>query len=352
MYNQMMNGFNVGGAKIDARLQNNVVVQGEAVQGQIIVANSGQMQEVGDLYMRVYAWLTEPGGHQKGKTVEIAAYKLANSFNVQPNQQTSFPFQIQIPFNTPSTAFGGTARVWLRTTLDTYSNYDPTDDDYIDVRLSPLKERALAAIQHLGLQLFKVDCEDGGGHHGHHHPKHQHGYQQPPNQPYGNQQFGNQQFGNQPYGNQPMQNQPYGNQPYNNQPMQNQPYGNQPHGNQPMQNQPYGNQHSAFNPPNFNQQGYQNQVVNALLISSNNRLVQEFEFRPVAPQYRKLDELEVVFYQSNAQEVEIALQIDRRRKGFFSGDERTVRLRVNSYNFNEQNFMYELDNAIKRWIHD
>ena len=215
MYNQMMNGFNVGGAKIDARLQNNVIVQGEAAQGQIIIANSGQMQEVGDLYMRVYAWLTEPGGHQKGKTVEIAAYKLANSFTVQPNQQTTFPFQIQIPFNTPSTSFGGTARVWLRTTLDTYSSYDPTDDDYIDVRLSPLKERALAAVQHLGLQLFKVDCEESA-HHVHHQPRPQHGYQQPPNQPYGNQQFGNQ-----AYGNQHVPNQPYGNQPYGSQPVQN-----------------------------------------------------------------------------------------------------------------------------------
>jgi sporulation-control protein spo0M len=307
MYNQMMNGFNVGGAKIDARLQNNVIVQGEPVQGQIIVANGGHMQEVGDLYMRVYAWLTEPGKH-KGKTVEIAAYKLANAFTVQPNQQATFPFQIQIPFNTPATGFGGTARVWLRTTLDTYASHDPTDDDYIDVRLSPLKERSLAALQRLGLQLFKVDCEDGG-YYGNYQPKHGHGYQQP-----------------------------YPQQPYN----------NQPYGNQPMPNQPYGNQ--AFNPPNFNQPGYQNQVVNALLLSANTRLVQEFEFRPNVPQYRNLDELDVVFYQWQPNELEVHLEIDRRRKGFFAGDERAVRLHVNSYNFNEQQFMYELDHTIRRWI--
>lgn len=66
--------------------------------------------------------------------------------------------------------------------------------------------------------------------------------------------------------------------------------------------------------------------------------VQEFEFVPVSGPYRgRLDELELVFFPTSSEEMEIMLQVDRRARGLASlfaealeMDETNVRLRVST----------------------
>ena len=420
-HNQMNYSFNVGGARIDTRLQNTMFVPGDLVQGQVLILGGGYAQEIGELFLQVCTLYNLKKGYHKADTAEIARFKLSNAVAVQSNQQISIPFQFQLPFNTPTTIYGGDTRVWLRTKLDTIAYQDPTDDDYIEVRLSPLKERILGAMQRMGLQLYKVDCEENGHQFfPNSYMNNQYGFGQQnfnqlnygnmPQQGFGNQPnynqpgFGNQpnyynQFGSQPpqgyqniggqpmhtqqsFGNNPPPQQGFGNQPFPNQPgfgnQQQQGFGNQPpiqqgfgnqpqqgfgnnppiqnqqgFGNQPpMQNQPGFNQPGYQQPtqqnqPNPNQQGYANQPAQSLLVALNNRIVQEFEFKSANHQYRGLEELEVVFNQWSPTDLEMVLQIDRKRKGFSSGGERFVRMQINAHHFNEQSFMYNLDGTIR-----
>lgn len=67
--------------------------------------------------------------------------------------------------------------------------------------------------------------------------------------------------------------------------------------------------------------------------------VQEFEFVPVSGMFRgRLDELELVFFPTSSDELEIMMQVDRRARGLgglfaeaLEMDETNVRLRVSSY---------------------
>jgi sporulation-control protein len=53
----------------------------------------------------------------------------------------------------------GYQKVYLQTTLETSAIFDPSDTDAIQVQPHPHVQRMLQALQNIGFNLFKVDCE-------------------------------------------------------------------------------------------------------------------------------------------------------------------------------------------------
>jgi sporulation-control protein len=158
MFKSLFKKLGFGNASVDARLRG-AVVQGGVLEGDVFITGADEATSIEELYLRVVTEYTrESDDYQSTESCVLAEHKLFDRFSVQPKEQKSLPFQIQIPFETPVTTMGWD-RVHLQTTLETSAIFDPNDTDRIQVLPHPFTESVLGAIQNAGFSLFKVDCE-------------------------------------------------------------------------------------------------------------------------------------------------------------------------------------------------
>lgn len=160
MFKSLFKKLGFGNVKVDARLRNPSVMQGGILEGDVFITGADEATTIDELHLRVMTEYKKQSGddYETTQTCELARHKLFDRFNVGANEQKSLPFAIRIPFETPVTTLGW-QKVYLQTTLETSAIFDPDDTDQIQVAPHPYTERVLSAIQHLGFQLFKVDCE-------------------------------------------------------------------------------------------------------------------------------------------------------------------------------------------------
>lgn len=159
MFKSLLNKIGFGNAKVDARLRGGAVMQGGTLEGDVFITGSDQSTTIDELYLKVVTEYTrESDDYSVRESCTLAEHKLFNRFAVGPREQKTVPFAIQLPFETPTTAFGY-QKVYLQTTLETSAIFDPNDTDPIEVAPHPHTDRVISAIQSLGFHLFKVDCE-------------------------------------------------------------------------------------------------------------------------------------------------------------------------------------------------
>jgi sporulation-control protein len=159
MFKSLFKKIGFGNAKVDARLRGGAVRQGGVLEGDVFISGADDATTIDELYLRVVAEYTrENDDYQKTESSVLAEHKLFDRFTIQPREEKSIPFAIQLPFETPVTMMGWN-RVYLQTTLETSAIFDPNDTDQIQVAPHPHTESVLNAIQSIGFSLFKVDCE-------------------------------------------------------------------------------------------------------------------------------------------------------------------------------------------------
>jgi sporulation-control protein len=159
MFKSLFKSLGFGNVKIDARLHNPSVVQGGVLSGDVHVMGSDSHTTIDELWIKVMTQFKREGDdYDTTHNIALAQYKLLDRFPVPPHQQQAVPFQIQLPFETPVTTMGY-QRVYLQTAAETSALFDPNDNDPIQVAPHPHSARVLQAIQNIGFQLFKVDCE-------------------------------------------------------------------------------------------------------------------------------------------------------------------------------------------------
>ena len=158
MFKKLLASVGIGAAKVDTRLYNDSLVPGETLNGEVYVTGGDVSQEIRDIYLYI---ATEYKRELEDSTVTeecvLVKYRLSEYFNLQPKETKVIPFSVQLPYETPLTM--GHQPVYLRTGLDISSAIDPKDKDYIQVHPHPLMQQVLNAIENLGFQLYKVDCE-------------------------------------------------------------------------------------------------------------------------------------------------------------------------------------------------
>ena len=158
MFKSVFKKLGFGNIKVDAKLRG-AVVQGGVLEGDVYITGATEATKIDELFLRVVAEYTrESDDYQKTETSVLVEHKLFEQLTVQPNEQKTIPFALQIPFETPTTTMGGN-RVYLQTTAETSAIFDPNDNDPIEVAPHPFTEKVLSAIQSIGFSLFKVDCE-------------------------------------------------------------------------------------------------------------------------------------------------------------------------------------------------
>jgi sporulation-control protein len=159
MFKSLFKKIGFGNVKVDARLRNATVMQGGVLEGDVFITGADDATTIDELHLRVVTeYRKKSGDYETTENCELARHKLFDRLTIQPQEQRSIPFAMQLPFETPITT-AGWQKVYLQTTLETSAIFDPNDTDPIQVAPHPHTERVLNALQSIGFSLFKIDCE-------------------------------------------------------------------------------------------------------------------------------------------------------------------------------------------------
>jgi len=106
----------------------------------------------------------ESGDHEFNQPLVLQEWLVNSRFLLPAHQAHSFPFSIQLPFETPITEVAcrrNGARVWIQTHMDVDWGLDATDRDYLKVLPTAAMQSFLQAMQQCGFVLSTVDVEKG-----------------------------------------------------------------------------------------------------------------------------------------------------------------------------------------------
>ncbi|MFD2370892.1 sporulation protein [Brevibacillus sp. GCM10020057] len=158
MFKKLLASVGIGSAQVDTRLEQDSLAPGEVLSGEVHLTGGDVAQEIDEIYMYVITHYERETNNNKVKEeCVLLKHRLTERIVLSPREHRVLPFAFRLPYETPLTM--GRQPVYLRTGLDIKNAIDPGDSDYIEVRPHPLMTKVLDAVQQLGFQLFKVDCE-------------------------------------------------------------------------------------------------------------------------------------------------------------------------------------------------
>lgn len=155
---RMMAAVGVGGARVDARVQNPAVRVGEVLPGVVVVEGGSVEQKIERLNLGL---ATRYKSDDSYVTHTLFTRPVVSGFTLQPGERREFPFQFPVPQGTPLT-LRGTA-VWLVTDADIAGAADPGDTDQLQILPSREMEAVIGAAERLGFSLAGSEVES---HHG------------------------------------------------------------------------------------------------------------------------------------------------------------------------------------------
>lgn len=171
MFNKLMSSLGLQGIKVDTILHTPVLHAGQNLQGEIYFQGASSSKNINGIYLELMTIAeVESGDSEFNQALCIARWHVSGAFELQAQQTHRFPFNLQLPFETPITEVASSynaTRVWLHTHLDVDWGLDATDRDYLRITPTPAMQAFLQAMQQCGFRLQSVDVEKGQLH-GHH----------------------------------------------------------------------------------------------------------------------------------------------------------------------------------------
>lgn len=160
-----MSGLGLQGVTVETRLQNPNLQAGETLHGEISFKGGSSDKEINGLYLQLMTMAeVESGDHEFNQPLVLQEWLVNSRFLLPAHQAHSFPFSIQLPFETPITEVAcrrNGARVWIQTHMDVDWGLDATDRDYLKVLPTAAMQSFLQAMQQCGFILSTVDVEKG-----------------------------------------------------------------------------------------------------------------------------------------------------------------------------------------------
>ena len=160
-----MSGLGLQGVTVETRLQNPNLQAGETLHGEISFKGGSSDKEINGLYLQLMTMAeVESGDHEFNQPLVLQEWLVNSRFLLPAHQAHSFPFSIQLPFETPITEVAcrrNGARVWIQTHMDVDWGLDATDRDYLKVLPTAAMQSFLQAMQQCGFVLSTVDVEKG-----------------------------------------------------------------------------------------------------------------------------------------------------------------------------------------------
>lgn len=158
IFKKLLASVGIGAAKVDTHLYDDSLILGEIINGEVYITGGDVSQDIDDIYLYLATeYKREVDDNTVTEECVLVKHCLSERFNLQPKEAKVIPFSFQLPYETPLTLRN--QPVYVRTGLDISLAVDPKDTDYIQVRPHPLMQTVLDAIENLGFQLYKVDCE-------------------------------------------------------------------------------------------------------------------------------------------------------------------------------------------------
>jgi len=165
MFNKIMSGLGLQSVTVETRLQNPNLQAGETLHGEIGFKGGSSDKEINGLYLQLMTMAeVESGDHEFNQPLVLQEWLVNSRFLLPAHQAHSFPFSIQLPFETPITEVAcrrNGARVWIQTHMDVDWGLDATDRDYLKVLPTAAMQSFLQAMQQCGFVLSTVDVEKG-----------------------------------------------------------------------------------------------------------------------------------------------------------------------------------------------
>mgnify|MGYP003591681145 FL=1 len=160
-----MSGLGLQGVTVETSLQNPNLQAGETLHGEISFKGGSSDKEINGLYLQLMTIAeVESGDHEFNQPLVLQEWLVNSRFLLPAHQAHSFPFSIQLPFETPITEVAcrrNGARVWIQTHMDVDWGLDATDRDYLKVLPTAAMQSFLQAMQQCGFVLSTVDVEKG-----------------------------------------------------------------------------------------------------------------------------------------------------------------------------------------------
>jgi sporulation-control protein len=154
LFETVLASMGMGAAKIDLRLDKDVVTTGKEATGQIVVTGGSAEQKVEGL--SVYFMLQSTHARTNNSLVErVAMIDITHDlFTIQPNESITFPFSFTCPVSIPSSSVN--TKYYFITNLEIKNAIDSHDRDYITVLPNERVAQFLNGFKQLG---FKQDWD-------------------------------------------------------------------------------------------------------------------------------------------------------------------------------------------------
>ncbi|WP_121616587.1 sporulation protein [Virgibacillus halodenitrificans] len=157
-FNKVLASVGVGSAKVDTKLENGDLVQGEKVRGIIEIRGGNVEQDIETLYLILQtSYIRETDDQKVNQTADIKRFLLSERITVAANDVVEIPFSFILPLDTPISY--GKTKIWISTGADIKNSVDPSDRDYIKVKPSLLVTSVVNAMEELGFRMREAICE-------------------------------------------------------------------------------------------------------------------------------------------------------------------------------------------------
>ncbi|MCH5585100.1 sporulation protein [Shimazuella sp. AN120528] len=150
MFETVLASMGMGAAKIDLRLDKEIVTTGQEVTGQIVATGGNAEQKVEGL--SVYFMLKSVHARSGSDLTErIAMIDVTHEeFVIQPNETITFPFSFTCPANIPASSIN--TKYYFITNLEIKNAIDSHDRDFIKVLPDERVEQFLTGFKQLGFK--------------------------------------------------------------------------------------------------------------------------------------------------------------------------------------------------------
>lgn len=161
LFNKIIASVGIGSAKVDTKVRNNYVTQGEALEGIVQFIGGVTEQEIDRINLNLMTLYGHEGSDHLTSTV-VYSHKLTEPFTIRKGERMEIPFSFTIPLNTPITMIDpetgkNVPPVWIETDVDIKNAVDLKDRDFISVDPTDVHENIIDAIKIIGFKFRQME---------------------------------------------------------------------------------------------------------------------------------------------------------------------------------------------------
>ncbi|MBA0050531.1 sporulation protein [Streptomyces sp. AJS327] len=166
VFKKVFASMGMGGASVDTVLNEPNVVPGGVVQGEVRIEGGSVDQEIQSVSVGLQAKVeVETDDGETKRNIDFGQLRLGGAFQLHEGAAHVVPFSLEVPWETPITAFLGQhlagMQIGVTTELAIARAVDTTDLDPVTVHPLPAQQALLQSFGELGFRFKAADLEQG-----------------------------------------------------------------------------------------------------------------------------------------------------------------------------------------------